>query len=174
MRSFLIAASFALTASACATFEAPVVTTVPDPAALAWSTAPGGNTIKGDALLRTRGGDVRTCAGYPTRLMPASDYTNEWASIFFAPTGSFRTAYLENLNTPPALSPEIEPFVRKTVCNAQGQFSFTDVPDGEYLLIARVSWEAPDQYGMATQGGTMMERVQVQGGQTVSLVMTRN
>jgi hypothetical protein len=41
-----------------------------DPAAVAWAAREGDNRIEGTALLRTRGGEPRTCATLDVGLIP--------------------------------------------------------------------------------------------------------
>jgi len=67
-----------ITLSACVQ-EQPTLTTTAafNPAEVAWATRPGTNTVQGFAVLRTVGGEARTCAGLEMRLIPDSSYARE-------------------------------------------------------------------------------------------------
>jgi len=170
-------ALMALTLSGCAGFEPtpPVaLTTAFDAAAFAWSTKPGGNTVTGDALLRTRGGDVKTCAGLNVTLLPATPYTAEYIWRRF---GSEDGGYSGNVDVGPiTLAPDLDRFRRSGVCDAQGVFTFANLPDGAYYVIATVTWEVPEMAGyysyMSLQGGDIAKRVEVKGGETAKLTLT--
>lgn len=71
-----------------------------------------------------------------------------------------------------------DPFYQKakrtTTCDAQGNFSFTDLPDGEYYVNAMVVWGIPMGYGMVSrQGGPVMQRVSLHGGEHKRVVLTQ-
>jgi hypothetical protein len=48
-----------------------------EPESIAWARETGGNRIEGTALLRTRGGEPRTCAALNVGLIPWSKYAGE-------------------------------------------------------------------------------------------------
>lgn len=129
-------------------------------AAMDWSLAKGANTIKGSAFLRTRGGEVRTCAGYPVHLLPSSPVTDKWIEEQFgAATGGMR---------PVKWRPKFGEYDRETDCDAQGNFQFGSLPDGRYHVIAQVEWEVARQ----RQGGLIARRLSVSEGQVRSVTLT--
>jgi len=66
MRARLLAIGVAVAVGACQ--PAPLVNrTSFNPEEVAWSTRPGNNTVTGFAVLRTVGGEARTCAGLQAR-----------------------------------------------------------------------------------------------------------
>lgn len=137
-----------------------------------WSTKPGANTITGEAMLRTRGGDVKTCAGLAVYLLPVTDHSDAYARRAFLSTT--KGIYVPPLfGKAPTLSPDVDPYIKRKTCNSQGQFTFSALPDGEYYVVATVTWEAPTRYGMSMQGGDVMTRTQVQGGETKELTVTQ-
>jgi len=163
---------------ACATYE---TTPVPlanafDAAAFDWTTIRGNGAIKGDAVLRTRGGDVKTCAGLSVRLIPVTPHTEEWVMRRFSTSmGGYSSydAYATRVN----LDPGASRFIEDKRCNAQGAFSFEGLPDGEYFVVATVTWEALSGYGsytyMAVQGGDLAQRVRVTGGETQTITISQ-
>lgn len=126
---------------------------------------PGPNTIEGSALMRQNSGGVVTCAGLPVYLIPATDYAERRVNVIygsgkFAGFGQFRKFKPE--------IPAYERLIRKGTCNAQGFFHFDKVADGSFFIQSTISWKA-GQYNV--QGGGLIERVTVRGGQTVELTL---
>jgi hypothetical protein len=150
-----------LSGCATATVPPPQLTSTFNASDFEWSTAKGNNTINGSALLRTRGGDVKTCAGYDVTLVPANAYSREVVS----------SPYAANID------PTYSSYIRRTVCDPQGKFTFSSLPTGSYIVSTKVTWEVPQMAGgysyMSTQGGPMLQEVSVSGGQAQEIVLTR-
>jgi hypothetical protein len=142
---------------------------------VAWSRARGSNTITGQAILRTRGGDVKTCAGLGASLIPHTAYAEERLAVTYG-RGSegFGGREARVFNPDPAIYHQT---TRTTICDAQGNFRFQNLPDGRYFVLVEVSWDAV-QGGyyphLARQGGTMMSRVEVRGGESREMILTAN
>ena len=62
---------------------------------------------------------------------------------------------------------------RKTTCDAQGNFAFTEVADGSYYVATYVTWETGGRY-TPVQGGGVMTSVTVKGGQTIDVIIAPN
>jgi hypothetical protein len=62
--------------------------------------------------------------------------------------------------------------MREEVCDAEGDFEFLNVPDGNYYLVAKVIWAIPGQYNQNYQGGGMMKRVSVNDGEHVKVLIS--
>jgi len=166
----------ALMVCACASVEPsppPPMVTAFDPAEMEWAKAPGPNRIRGDGFLRTRGGDVKTCAGLDVWLVPVSNYTAEWASRNYDGQNGGYKPKLMSLNPYPSLSQAATQYVLAKKCDAQGRFAFESLADGAYYVVATVTWEAPSQYGLETQGGELAQRVDVAGGETKTITLAR-
>ena len=133
------------------------------------------NTIEGNALLRTRGGDVRTCAGYQVMLVPATTATaNVMTNVFGEGGSAYKSAIGsgETIPLPPTLAED--PRVQSGICDAQGDFAFDDLKNGEYFVVTQVLWDVPGAYGSSNvQGGTLMQKVAVEGGETRKIVLTQ-
>jgi hypothetical protein len=148
---------------ACAALSAPAAFAQGDDpwAAMDWSLAKGANTIKGSALLRTRGGEVRTCAGFPVRLIPSATATDSYiAKAFGSDEGG--------LSHQPWRA-QFGEYTRTTTCDAQGNFSFEGLPDGRYFAIAKVEWEVAGEQ----QGGLIAQLVRVRDGTVKTVVLTQ-
>ena len=141
-----------------------------DPGEVAWFTARGTNTIQGTAIVRNYKGAVKTCAALPVLLMPVSSYARERMRHLYeseqegfnplvggrpADFGGDDQRYLDTVKT--------------TRCDGRGRFAFSELPDGDYYLVATVTWRER-QFGM-DQGGMLMQRVAVKTGETKDVLL---
>lgn len=186
MRNTIIGLSAAFLAAGCAVYTEgdEVSFGKPIPAVLgtgltasevAWSKARGRNTITGQAILRTRGGDVKSCAGLEASLIPYSPYSAERIAVTYgAGEEGFGGRERRPFTPDPAAYHNT---IRRTICDAQGNFRFSNLPDGRYFVLVEVSWDAV-QGGyypyLAQQGGTMMSRVDLRDGEERQLLLTAN
>lgn len=125
--------------------------------------AVGTATIKGQAFLKTRGGEVKFAAGGKVYCNPVTSYSTEW----------YHRGVIdgETLETP---DPRAEKYYRETQADAFGNFEFTSLPAGSYYLAAPIYWEVPfGRYGTDTTGATAGARVKVEAGETKKVILTR-
>lgn len=171
----VIAIAAALTLSACATVEPARIMAPLDPATFAWSQAAGSGKVSGTALLRTVGGDAKTCAGSEVQLTPDAPYSRERMTLLY---GATDRAFLGRGNSVLVAGEgwSFRQYVRTTTCDSSGSFEFTGLPDGIYYVTASVLWEVPSgsyvSY-MAPQGGWFLQRVVVRAGQSPRVVLSR-
>ncbi|KKC24906.1 hypothetical protein WP12_16920 [Sphingomonas sp. SRS2] len=137
---------------------------------VAWAAVDGRNTVTGTALLRTRGGEPRTCAALEVTLVPQSAYADERISRIY---GVDQQGYRDVHSYPRLEEPPVGYIrsTRTTRCDGQGYFQFDGVPDGSYYVISIVTWTVPGRYVAQTQGGALMAKVSVKGGQTRRVVL---
>ena len=122
----------------------------------------GTATVTGQAFLKTRGGDVKTAAGNSVLLNPVTSYSRQW----------FETEYIGG--KPLAdYDPRLEQFMVAKIVDAQGNFTFKNVPAGDYYVTTGVFWEAPTTNGLKRQGATLSQQVHVSDGQTVEIILTK-
>jgi hypothetical protein len=117
----------------------------------------GKNTVSGQAFLRQKGGAVVTCAGSQVRLSPNTEYFREYWNIVKATKQK-------------AIEPEYsgKRISRDTFCDAQGNFEFSNIPSGSYILVSWVSW----QVGYAKQGGLLYAIIEVQGDKETKVILS--
>jgi hypothetical protein len=165
----LSALALATVLTACVAPEPLQSTTHFSPAEVAWAKTRGTNSITGQSFLRQQGGGIVTCAGYEVDLVPQSSYASERINFRYGNTtkGYARTFMAPKL--PPADPGYVESW-HKTQCDAQGNFSITDLPDGDYYLITRVVWIVD----RIEQGGGMMQRISLHGGEHIKVLLTNN
>jgi len=173
MRSIVaVAAALAVAAgiAACAPPPPPPLTLVGpfDPSEVKWSEKPGRNTVSGFAVLRTAGGQARTCAGLKAYLIPDSEYAREHMRKLFDALDE-GTRSVENAPTFEPTEAQYVAAMRTTRCDGQGYFSFEHVPDGAWYVATSVVWFVSPM--VPPQGSYMMQRVQVRRGQTVKLAL---
>lgn len=128
---------------------------------------PGINVVSGSALIRQNGGGVVTCAGLPIVLVPHTSYAAERLRALYGNTERGYNNVYRQLQFIPD-EPGYTQYTRKTICDAQGKFSFTDVADGRFYLISHITW----QVGNAAQGGALMQAVSVSGGESRDVVLS--
>lgn len=170
----LVFAALATVLYGCATTPPVDLVSSFDPSEIAWFKVPGKNTIAGNAVLRTVGGEARTCAALSAHLVPISSYATERFTRMYGNTSSgflSATSGFKFTQTDAAY----EANSRTVRCDAQGNFRFENVPDGDYFVTAFVTWGVPTSaYVTATQGGVLMQRVSVSNGETKQIVLTRH
>ncbi len=122
----------------------------------------GTGVVSGQAFLRTLGGDVKYGAGSSVYLLPATSYTDQW----------FNENYLGGraLSEP---DPRASQGKLETQADGSGNFVFRDVPRGSYYLSTIVTWQAPTQFGLATQGGVVAKKIEVSDGKETRVILTR-
>ncbi|CAN5206800.1 hypothetical protein BH11PSE2_BH11PSE2_06890 [soil metagenome] len=121
-----------------------------------WSAIPGSNRIDG-ALVYRQGGVGFSCAN--VILMPETPWTQRRMNILYRSVISAAAPAAEVRSRTPAAPPELNAFVRQTTCDAQGQFSFTGLPDGGWFVVTVVR-----PVSGAGEQVALMRRVLTRGG----------
>lgn len=176
MKKTLAALALAASLGACATAKPIALTTPYDRSDFAWAEARGTNSIRGSAVLRTVGGEVRSCGGYEANLIPDTPYSRERMSHLY---GSTERGFQQ---VPNILTPQItfeqdpadyQSVGRTSACDAQGEFEFNDLPDGPYFVVVPIIWSVPTGYVTEMQGGRLMKRIELSGGERERVVLTQ-
>ena len=130
---------------------------------------PGTNTITGSAFIRQPGGGTVTCAGSQVTLIPATAYATErLRHIYGSEEAGYRSTSISGeLRFEPDYS-EYSTIVRTCTADAQGEFEFDAVGDGEFYVVASVAW----MVGSSPAGGYLMQRVRVSGGETKKITLS--
>jgi hypothetical protein len=136
---------------------------------------PGKNTLKGSALFRQAGGGIVTCAGNTVSLFPYSNYARErMTGLYLNEKGGVNYVLPQSDPAAPERSytssdPAYDALVENTQCNTQGFFTFNNLADGDYYVVTHILWRV-DRY--TTQGGYLMKKVHISGGETKEIVIT--
>lgn len=140
----------------------------------------GKNTVIGNAFLRQNGGGIVTCAGSEVTLIPATEYAKERLRRLYSGTDKGYNPIVVKgfLQYGPLMQYEFIPtpnrysaLMKRTVCDSTGHFKFTDITDGEFFVTTSVVWQVPSQNGMVPNGGSLMQRVVLQKGETKEIIM---
>jgi hypothetical protein len=161
------AAAFALSGCAATT---PIASSF-NPAEVAWFTnaSNASNTISGSGVMRTVGGEAKTCAAVPVDLVPESTYARERMMALYGSTESgFNRAFMGRRAA--EMDPGYDRTTLRAICDAQGNFVFERVPDGSYFVTTQITWLRPGSY--VYEGGWLMRRVTVTGGESVRIVLS--
>jgi len=113
----------------------------------------GNASVRGQAFLKTVGGDVKTCAGQQVLLIPDNAYSREMISVASA-----------NRGDPPNLDGRVSLYSRSEICDAQGGFSFDNMKPNKWIVLSKVTWGAASQYGVNQQGGVLEKRIDAHPG----------
>lgn len=147
-RTALVALS-ALTLAACAEGPAgpgeappspgyeptPASATTFDDRDFAWSTAPGAGVING-LLAYHHGGERYSCQGSDVLLTPETAWSRRRMIILYGSANAAAAPVsIVRARTPSAGTGDYARFVRRTICDENNHFSFTNLPDGGWFVI---------------------------------------
>lgn len=143
--------------------RAPIVlTTTFDTEEAAFIHASGRAKISGQAFVRLNSGKVLRAVGTDITLIPRTAYADERMAAIYG--DSKQLGWGVNIPDPDPLYVQ---HMRTTVASSGGSFSFDDVADGEYYVVAMI--HLPHEY--STVELPIYERVSVKGGENVRVVM---
>lgn len=121
---------------------------------------PGRGTVTGQGFLRQAGGGVVTCAGSDVFLAPGIPLTKR----FFAVANEGGNPVLKQ-----GRLSQIHPSAfRIGQCDAQGNFEFSGVAPGDWVVATTVNWTV----GNRAQGDDLMGRVNISGSETVKVLLS--
>ena len=165
MKSIPLALALILALAGCAQFQQQAaLSSGITPGEVEWARKSGRNTVSGNASLKS-GGTTYTCAGQSANLIPDTAYARaRMTAIFGNATRGTRAASLG-----PVKFERDDPLYVSTLrtarCDTSGSFSFPGVPDGVWYVTTSVKWQD------GTQGSSMMQRVDVQGGRLTKVIL---
>jgi len=136
-----------------------------DPSSASYIFDVGGNTISGQAFLRQNGGGVVTCASSEVYIFPVNEYSSQIISEMFGSTDKGYSIGVSSID----YDADYVKYRRVSVCDAQGNFVFENVADGEYYLSTDVRWVI----GNSRQGGYLFEKVSVNKGSNLKVLLSR-
>ena len=137
-----------------------------------WVHEKGTAIVTGQAFLKTVGGDVKTCAGNTIKLVPSSAYSDERIKYVYgnSDTGYYPQMTFLGKRLPEAPSSYYE-YVLNSICDANGNFEFNDVPEGNFYLLVPVVWKL-NANSMSAEGGSLMRYISVKSDAKNKYIMT--
>ena len=121
----------------------------------------GNAIVEGQGFLRTTIGEVRTCAGSKVHLFPVTEYSVERMRNIYGNVIAGRSLNNQSVDAP---DPRYVRDALETVCDAEGDFQFTNVPRGNYFIATGVWWQIPGAYN-PLQGANLMKRIRIMGSE---------
>lgn len=136
-----------------------------DPAAFAWSRAPGRNSIAGRIAYK-QGATRFTCAGAGVVLTPETPWSRQRMAVLYGSTERAALPTTEvRARTPRAPAGDAGPYVKRATCDSTDRFSFAGLPDGAWYVITLARPAGmPQADGMA-----LMRRVVTRGGKLTAV-----
>jgi len=122
---------------------------------------PGNSTVSGKAFLKLADGTYKDCAGFNVELLPVAAYSTERITKTYGNAASGQILMEQN---PPKFTPdapEYHEMLLKGACDLRGEFHFSQVPAGEYFVIAFLIWDDPASATPRKTGGAAMKRILV-------------
>jgi hypothetical protein len=158
--------SVAILLSACANHPIHAMQTPFDAAEAVKYSRKGTASIKGQAFLKRNDGQVVTCAGSEVRLMPDTAYENEIISAI-KHGERIDPAVIEDDKAKMKAKGATGHAERKSICDAQGNFSFTDIPAENWIVVTDVTW-----FVSTIQGGMLLKHVTTEPNKTSDAILT--
>lgn len=151
----------ALLVGACAAPQTPSVPRLPfNESEYAALPKAGTAVVRGQIFARLRGGGVIKGAGSEIYLNPVTSLSQQW----------FDEGQKGNKLVGPE-DPRYAAAGRTVYADADGRFEFTEVPPGDYFITGTINWEAPTQFGIAQQGGRVVNKVTAENGKTANVLL---
>jgi hypothetical protein len=146
-----------------------VKSTVPfNPKEVSYINETGSNSLTGQAFRRQRGGGVVTCAGETVTLTPAGPYARERFSQIYGSVSGGSFSFIQHAGAVKG-DPRYHSMVKTTMCDAEGDFEFTNLADGDYYVAACVRWTVGDS--ITPQGGCSARLVRLRDGQAEKVLL---
>lgn len=140
------------------------LTTSFDANAAAYILEKGSATITGSASLTDTYGETISCAGNNVFLVPVTEYSTErYHHLFGENSNGFSSDdIIFHVRFKPD-NPEFREYMKVSTCNYVGEFTFDNIPAGEYYLGTNIISEV-EGYN-TIKGGALAKKITIQEGQ---------
>lgn len=122
---------------------------------------PGTSSVTGQAFLKLANGTYKDCAGFNIELLPVAAYSRERITKTY---GNDQRGQILMEQNPPKFTPDVPEYhemLIKGACDLRGEFHFSQVPAGDYFVIALLIWDDPASSTPRKTGGGVMKRIHV-------------
>ena len=129
----------------------------------------GANVVEGRVFVRLWTGEEVPCRDKPVLLVPRTAFSEERIEYLYGGTrepGLRR--HLKSSRKLEAPDSRYREYMRQAPCEGAGTFRFEDVADGAYFVIGGAAWK--ETVGWVSI--SMMQPVDVEGGELVKMVLT--
>jgi len=131
----------------------------------------GNSTVTGQAFLKLADGTYKDCAGFKVELLPVAAYSNERIKKTY---GNNQQGQILMEQNPPQFTPDVPEYhemLLEGACDQRGEFNFSNVPAGDYFVIALIIWDDTSSASPRKTGGGMMKRIQVAPDSQVKVLL---
>jgi hypothetical protein len=134
-----------------------------------WSAARGANSLTAVVAYRPVVNEQWSCAGLPVALMPETSYSRgRMMTLYGSAERALQSVAQVRARSAVTSGPDYSQFVRSTACDAQDTFTFANLPDGPWFVIAQVRrGRTPGTPGEMV----IMQRVELRGGAPVRITL---
>jgi len=94
----------------------------------------GTNSIRIQAFSKTVGGNIQFAAGETVYLVPATSYSDQSVDIIIKESKGADVGLRDKADK------RVNSYVRTGICDANGRYTFNNVPDGSYYVYTPVFW----------------------------------
>lgn len=128
----------------------------------------GTGTISGNASLTDPHGETISCAGNNVYLVPVTEYSTERYHHLFGKNGNGFSSddIIFHIKFKPD-NPEFRKYMKVSTCNYIGEFTFDNIPAGEYYLGTNIISEI-EGYN-TIEGGALAKKISLQEGQNLKI-----
>lgn len=119
--------------------------------------------ISGEGFLRRSDATLARCSGGVVYLVPATPYFQEWIEVYRSGA---------RIANPKALHEAHGKAIRKTQCDATGRFTFSDLPQGKWLLVTRIGYESRYQRRAEHDDSTLVTTVETKAGEKAKAILS--
>ncbi|MBC8025001.1 MAG: hypothetical protein H7Y89_03335 [Steroidobacteraceae bacterium] len=131
----------------------------------------GTSTVSGKASLKLADGTFKDCAGFNIELLPVAAYSKERIVRTY---GNDQHGQILMEQNPPKFTPdapEYHDMLIKGACDLRGEFSFSNVPAGDYFVMAFIIWDDASGPTPRKTGGAVMKRIRVSAGSQIEVLL---
>jgi hypothetical protein len=129
----------------------------------------GNSTVTGTASIKLADGTIKNCAGFNVELLPIAAYSKERIVRTY---GNDQQGQILLEQNPPKFTPDVPEYhdtLIKGACDERGEFRFSNVPAGDYFVMAFIIWEDASGAAPRKLGGAAMKRIHVDAGSRVEV-----
>ena len=121
--------------------------------------AKGKSGIDGEGFLRRPNGSLSRCSGGVVYLVPATAYFREWVEVYRS------GATIANASS---LHESHSRAIRKTQCDMQGRFQFSELPAGKWIAVTRVTFDGAGW----NNDSTLVTEVETRQGEIAKAILS--
>jgi hypothetical protein len=121
----------------------------------------GDSTVTGKAFLKLADGTHKDCGGFNVELLPVAAYSTERIVKTY---GNDEQGQILMEQDPPKFTPDAPAYhdmLIKGACDLRGDFTFSNVPAGDYFVMAFIIWDDTSSPTPRKTGGGVMKRIRV-------------